>query len=99
MDGWVAQGRARRLKISQRWLRARIDLAMRVFRVWFARRPRTPIELLAFRPLHGGAALYVADVDERRFVFVTGTNAACLLATYPVGERPSAREEAASGGV
>ncbi|HZV80297.1 MAG TPA: hypothetical protein VFF60_11880 [Candidatus Binatus sp.] len=58
-----------------------------------------PIELLAFRPLHGGAALYVADVDARRFVFVTGTNAACLLATYPVGERPSAREEAASGGV
>lgn len=77
-------------------------------RNWFARRTRTPLEIIAWRPLHGGAALYVADIDGRRLVFAAAPNAVCLLASYasatesapdPCADStaPGALEELASG--
>lgn len=42
------------------------------------------IDLVAYRPLHHGGMLYVADFDGRRHVFVAAPNAACPLASYPI---------------
>jgi len=53
---------------------------------------RQPIELIAWRPLHAGGVLYVADFDRRRHAFVLAPNAACLLASYVIEEgEPPAR--------
>lgn len=48
----------------------------------------TPLQVIACRPLYGGGALYVADVDGRRLVFVAGQRTACLLAQYDAPPRP-----------
>lgn len=40
------------------------------------------LQIVACRPLYGGGALYVADVDGRRFVFIASQRTACLLARY-----------------
>lgn len=45
-------------------------------------RAKSPLRLIAARPLQHGAALYVADVDDRRLVFATSTHAVTLLAAY-----------------
>ena len=52
---------------------------------------RTPLKIVAWRPLHAGAALYVADIDGRRLVFATAPNAVGLLLSYR--SAPLAREE------
>jgi hypothetical protein len=50
----------------------------------FVRRTEQRIELVAWRPLHAGGMLYVADFDRRRHAFVVAPNAACLLASYAI---------------
>jgi len=56
------------------------------------RRHPQRIELIAWRPLHAGGVLYVADFDGRRHTFVLAPNAACLLASYVIEEAgPQAR--------
>ena len=54
-----------------------------------------PLKVVACRPLHGGAAIYVADIDDRRIVFAAAPHAMCLLATYRKGVA-SVRKEVAS---
>ena len=44
------------------------------------------IELVAWRPLHAGGVLYVADLVRRRHAVVLAPNAACLLASYVIEE-------------
>jgi hypothetical protein len=51
-------------------------------RRYFTRHIAQRIELVAWRPLHAGAVLYVADFDRRRHAFVVGPHAACSLASY-----------------
>jgi|GEM_PF-3255696 len=60
---------------------------MRALVQWFGRRTASPLRLVAWRALHGGGMLYVADIDRRRVVFVTTPRAACLLAAYRVRTR------------
>ena len=50
------------------------------------RRHPQRIELIAWRSLHAGGVLYVADFDRRRHAFVLAPNAACLLASYVIEE-------------
>ena len=50
-------------------------------KITFAR-AAAPLHIVACRPLYGGGALYVADVDGRRLVFVAGQRTACLLTQY-----------------
>jgi hypothetical protein len=45
-------------------------------------RAQSPLRLIVARPLQHGAALYVADVDDRRLVFATTAHAVTLLAAY-----------------
>ena len=61
----------------------------------FAPRGRLPLEIVACRPLQAGVALYVADVDGKRFVFAVAPGALTLFASYA----STAGEEVASGGV
>jgi hypothetical protein len=79
--------------------RDRVARLVRGMRTWFAARTVTPLRLVACRPLHGGASMYVADVDQRRLVFVTAPHVACLLAAYPIPDQDGAEEEVASGRV
>lgn len=79
--------------------RDRIAHLMRGVRSWVAARAVTPLRLVACRPLHGGASMYVADVDQHRLVFVTAPHVACLLAAYPIPHQHGAEEEVASGPV
>ena len=73
------------------------DLMRRLF-AWFnARVAAMPLKIVAARPLHGGAAIYVADIDGRRLVFAAAANALCLLAAYPF--KPSRRSYAAKRGI
>jgi hypothetical protein len=87
------------LKVLVLRVHSRISAALRAWTATLRRRPKVPIELIAYRPLHAGAMLYVADVDAHRVIFVTAARAACLLATYPIGELPHERQEAPSGAV
>jgi hypothetical protein len=71
----------------------------------FVRRTEGRIELVAWRPLHAGGVLYVADYDRRRHAFVVAPNAACLLASYTIEDARAiqpcevdARGEAGDGG-
>jgi hypothetical protein len=80
-------------------LRERVARFVRTARSWLASRAVTPLRMVAWRPLHGGAGIYVADVDQRRFVFVTAPHVACLLAAYPIPHQHGAEEEVASGRV
>ena len=56
-----------------------------------ARRCTQRIELVAWRPLHGGSVMYVADFDRRRHAFVVTPNAVCLLASYPAKDAAQTR--------
>jgi hypothetical protein len=66
----VADGALRRISAALRHL--------------FARRTAERIELVAWRPLHAGGVLYIADFDRRRHAFVVAPNTVCLLASYAV---------------
>ena len=70
--------------------------AVRTWAGRIRRRPKVGIDLIGYRPLHGGAMLYVADVDAHRLVFIAASHAACLLASYPLSEQPHERQEAVS---
>jgi hypothetical protein len=68
-----------------------ISTLLAKLRAWLsARAAATPLRIVATRPLHGGAAVYVADIDGRRLVFAAHASAACLLASYDL---PSAQPE------
>ena len=45
------------------------------------------VELVAWRPLHAGSVLYVADFDRRRYAFVVGPSVACSLASYVIEDQ------------
>lgn len=71
------------MKKIKAWLRARVASA--------------PLRIVAARPLHGGTAVYVADIDGRRLVFAVGGSGICLLASYQtMAAHDSGREEEAA---
>lgn len=50
----------------------------------FARPAAERINIVAWRPLHAGGVLYVADFDRRRHAFVVAPNSVCVLASYAI---------------
>ena len=63
-----------------------------------AKSARAALRIVAGKPLAGGAAVYVADIDGRRLVFAVSPHAIRLLASYQVPATPHAdapREEVA----
>jgi len=77
------------MKLRLRDARLGLRSALAAVRNFLAARAATPLHIVACRPLYGGGALYVADVDGRRLVFVAGQRTACLLTQY---EAPHAAE-------